>query len=88
MNTIFYGYDSGCEFCTWLEFAKKVHWCPRGKQLGYIKCGTTIEFKCKPPKLPNIRNLSCPPHDLEDNDTYFKCRKCGKTWSDADVVGD
>lgn len=30
----------------------------------------------------------CPPHDLEDKDTYFVCRKCRKMFPAEDVVGD
>jgi hypothetical protein len=30
----------------------------------------------------------CPPHDLEDKDTYFVCRDCRRMFPAEDVVGD
>ena len=35
----FRGYDDGCEYCDFYQYAKKDHFCQRGKHMGYSKCG-------------------------------------------------
>lgn len=35
----FKGYDIGCEYCDFYEYALKDHYCQRGKHMNYNKCG-------------------------------------------------
>jgi len=37
----FYGFDNGCLYCVIYKIAEKDHYCKRGKEYGYIKCGIT-----------------------------------------------
>ena len=39
MALAFRGQDDGCVYCDFYEYAKKDHFCQRGRHMGYKKCG-------------------------------------------------